>query len=117
MAGIDFPGALRQVVCMVLDIQQKESLKEELVACLAGDPEIRRIVIFGSFVTSASPEDMDVAVFQDSAEPYLPLAMKYRAQVDSVSRRIPLDIIPLRVGVTDDPCLKEGERGETVYER
>lgn len=102
---------------MVLDIQQKESLKKELISCLAGDQEIRRIVVFGSFVDSSSPEDMDVAIFQDSSESYLSLAVKYRTQTRSLSRRIPLDIVPLRVGKTDDPFLKEVERGETVYER
>ncbi|HNX52817.1 MAG TPA: hypothetical protein PLD51_02665 [Pontiellaceae bacterium] len=102
---------------MVFDLKQKESLKKDLVSCLSGDQEIQRIVIFGSFVGSSSPEDMDVAVFQNSAEPYLSLAVKYRRQTRSISRRIPLDIIPLRAGVTDDPFLKEVERGETVYER
>lgn len=101
---------------MVLDLKQKEMLKNELVSCLSGDREIRRIVIFGSFLESASPEDMDVAIFQDSSEPYLSLAVKYRRQARPVARRIPLDIIPLRDGVKDDPFLREIERGETVYE-
>jgi uncharacterized protein len=91
---------------MVLDIQQKESLKKEPVSCLAGDQELQRIVVFGSFVGSSSPEDMDVAVFQDSAEPYLSLAVKYRTQTRSVSRRIPLDIVPLRC----QQCLKIAEK-------
>ena len=30
---------------------------------------------------------------------------------------IPLDIIPLRTGVTNDPFLRKIERGETVYDR
>lgn len=102
---------------MVLDVQQKAALKKDLVSCLSGDREIKRIVVFGSFVDSFSPGDMDVAVFQDSSESYLSLAVKYRTQTRSVSRRIPLDIIPLRAGVLDDPFLKEVERGETVYER
>jgi predicted nucleotidyltransferase len=102
---------------MVLDVQQKEYLKKELVSCLAEDQEIRRIVVFGSFVHSPSPEDMDVAIFQNSSESYLSLAVKYRTQTRSVSRRIPLDIVPLREGISDDPFLKEVERGETVYER
>ena len=102
---------------MVFEFKQKEQLKKELVSCLAGDPEIRRIVVFGSFLTSSVPSDMDVAVFQNSKESYLPLAMKYRRQTRSVARRIPLDIIPLRHGVSDSPFLKEIESGETVYER
>jgi len=102
---------------MVLDVQQKESLKKELVSCLSEDREVQRIVIFGSFLNSSSPEDLDVAVFQNSSESYLSLAVKYRMQTRSVSRRIPLDIVPLREGNFDDPFLKEVERGETVYER
>lgn len=114
---IDFSTVFRHPPNMVLNLKQKDLLKKELVSCLSGDQEIRRIVIFGSFVDSASPEDMDVAVFQDSDDSYLALAMKYRTQARSVSRRIPLDIIPLRAGVTADPFLKEIERGETIYER
>jgi len=87
---------------MVFDLKQKETLKRDLVSCLAEDREIRRIVIFGSFLTSTSPADMDVAVFQDSNESYVALAMKYRRQARPVSMRIPLDIIPLRNGITDD---------------
>jgi hypothetical protein len=49
---------------------QKDSLKRELVSCLEGEKEIRRIVIFGSFVKSSEPRDIDVAIFQDSSEKY-----------------------------------------------
>lgn len=102
---------------MVLNSTQKEILKRDLVACLAADKEIERIVVFGSFVTSDTPEDMDVAVFQSSETPYIPLAMKYRRQTRSVARRIPLDIIPLKMGASDNLFLKEVDSGETVYER
>jgi predicted nucleotidyltransferase len=102
---------------MVFDSTQKEMLKRDLVRCLADDEEIERIVVFGSFVTSQTPADMDVAVFQNSHDAYLPLAMKYRRQTRSVARRIPLDIIPLKSGITGGHFLKEIESGETVYER
>ena len=105
-------------VCnMVSTSKQKELLKKELVSCLAEDTEIRRIVVFGSFLTSPVPADMDVAVFQDSNEAYLPLAMKYRRQTRAVARRIPLDIIPLRCDVSGSSFLKEIEFGEVLYER
>lgn len=102
---------------MKLNTIQKEALKRELVSCLAGDEEIRRIVIFGSFNKSESPADMDVAVFQSSNEAYIPLAMRYRRQTRSVARHIPLDIIPLRSDVMQSSFLEEIETGETVYER
>lgn len=96
---------------------EKEALKRDLVSCLAGDKAVQRIVIFGSFNKSDNPADMDVAVFQSSTEPYIPLAMRYRRQTRSLARRIPLDIIPLKAGVQPSFLLKEIEAGETVYER
>jgi len=102
---------------MILSAQQKQSLKNSLVSSLCREEEIRRIVIFGSFVRSDCPEDMDVAVFQDSDAPYLDLAMKYRGRTRDVSRQIPLDIIPLRHESPDFPFMREIESGETVYER
>ncbi len=102
---------------MTLDTKRKAAVKRDLASCLAHDKEIQRIVVFGSFNESDSPADMDVAVFQTSNEPYIPLAMKYRRQTRSISRLIPLDILPLRSGVTDSPFLKEIEKGETIFER
>ncbi len=102
---------------MVIDINLKQKLKRDLVACLANDEEIQRIVVFGSFNDSPTPADMDVAVFQTSKTPYIPLALKYRRQARPISRQIPLDIIPLRADVSDSPFLAEINKGETIYER
>ena len=102
---------------MILNSMQKELMKKDLVSCLADDEKVRRIVVFGSFVTSDDPADMDVAVFQSGHDSYIPLAMKYRRKTRSVARRIPLDIIPIRAGALDGSFLKEIESGETVYER
>lgn len=97
--------------------ESKDRIKSELLSCLAGDAEIRRVVVFGSFLTSENPADVDVAIFQDSADSYLALAMKYRTQTRSISRRIPLDIIPLRIDASGSTFLSEIERGEIIYER
>jgi hypothetical protein len=102
---------------MVYDANLKQKLKRDLAACLADDKEIQRIVVFGSFNESAAPADMDVAVFQTSNDPYIPLALKYRRQARPVSRLIPLDIIPLRANASDCPFLAEINKGETIYER
>lgn len=101
---------------MVLNQRSKQEIKDELVACLASDQEIRRIVVFGSFVTSPAPNDVDIAVFQDSEEAYLPLAMKYRKQTRRIGRRIPLDIVPIRTSAPDSSFMREIEAGETIYE-
>lgn len=102
---------------MKLTQEQKEQLKRDVAECLKGNADIRRIVVFGSFLTSDDPHDMDVAVFQTSSEPYLPLALKYRRQVRPVTRRIPVDVIPVRPDPEPGSFLTEVEQGEVIYER
>jgi predicted nucleotidyltransferase len=97
--------------------QQKRLLKQQLVDSLKAEREVCRIVIFGSFVNSDDPHDMDVAVFQNSGEKYLPLAMKYRRKTRDIARTIPLDIFPLKTGVQDGFFMDEINRGEVIYER
>ncbi len=97
--------------------QQKQLLKQQLVSSLKTEREVCRIVIFGSFINSDDPHDLDVAVFQDSDEKYLPLAMKYRRKTRDVARMLPMDILPLKAGVQGETFLYEIERGEVIYER
>jgi predicted nucleotidyltransferase len=97
--------------------REKESLKQRLVSSLRSEGEVTRIVIFGSFINSDDPHDIDVAVFQDSDEKYLPLAMKYRRKTRDIARVIPMDIIPLKSGIKGETFLDEIERGEVIYER
>jgi len=94
----------------------KDALKRQAATCLASAPEVRRVVVFGSFLTSDTPRDMDIAVFQDSDEPYLPLALRYRRLARPLSRQIPLDIIPVRENASG-PLLQEINQGEVVFER
>ena len=96
---------------------QKDSLKRQLVSCLEGEKEIRRIVIFGSFLESSDPHDIDIAVFQDSNEKYLPLAMKYRKKTRAIAHIIPLDIIPLKAKAESETFMNGIAQGEIVYER
>lgn len=95
----------------------KKRLLEELAACLRQEAEVQKIVVFGSFLHHLQPHDMDVAIFQNSDQPYLPLAMKYRRLTRPIARQIPLDIIPLRVDGKPDGFLEEVYRGEVIYER
>ncbi|MFA5812374.1 MAG: nucleotidyltransferase domain-containing protein [bacterium] len=102
---------------MTLNQETKQKIKRQIVSTLSQEREVQRIVIFGSFLTSPAPHDLDVAVFQESSEGYLALALKYRRLVRDVARLIPLDIIPLKACVTDGAFLAEIEKGEVVYER
>ena len=97
--------------------QQKQVLRQRLVSLLKTEEKVCRIIIFGSFVTSDDPYDLDVAVFQDSNEKYLPLAMKYRRKTRDIARLIPMDILPLKAGVHREIIPDEIERGEVIYER
>jgi predicted nucleotidyltransferase len=101
----------------MLSAEEKHLLARRLVDALSSEGEVCRIVVFGSFLYSDDPHDVDVAVFQDSDEKYLPLALKYRRKTRELVRTIPLDIIPLKVGVKDGLFLDEIEQGEVVYER
>ncbi len=99
-----------------MDTETKDSIKQALAQCLGQAPEIRKIVVFGSFLRSESPNDLDVAIFQDSSESYLPLALKYRRMARMVSRQIPMDIIPLRPDASG-LMMDEIAQGEVIYER
>ena len=102
---------------MILTEKQKDELKKELVLCLKSDEEIRKIVVFGSFISSRDPLDLDVAVFQESDEAYLPLAMKYRRKTRAIAKKIPLDIFPVKSNAKNHTFLSEIEQGEVLYER
>ena len=97
--------------------QQKHSLKQQLINLLKTEKEVCRIIIFGSFLSSDEPHDIDVAVFQDSDEKYLPLALKYRRKTRAIAHKIPLDILPLKAGAYGEVFMDEIEQGEVIYER
>jgi len=96
---------------------EKRNLKLELAGCLKTEKEVRRIVIFGSFLNSPDPHDIDIAVFQDSDDQYLTLAMKYRKRTRDIARIIPLDIIPIRNDASSGFLMDEIQQGEVIYER
>lgn len=101
---------------MTITTRQKELIKHQIINALSKEKEIQKIVLFGSFVNSDNPNDVDIAVFQNSNEKYLPLALKYRKLIRPVSKIIPVDIFPLKNNAKGF-FLDEIETGETIYER
>lgn len=101
---------------MTLTIEQKEQIKSQLLETLSTQKEVQKIIIFGSFLSSPEPHDIDVAVFQDSTEKYIPLAMKYRNLVRELYQYIPVDVIPIKINASGN-FLNEIQAGETIYER
>jgi predicted nucleotidyltransferase len=97
--------------------RDKKYLKKQVVELLKDEPEVKRIVIFGSFLASANPHDIDIAVFQNSDRAYLPLALKYRKKMRPLSRKIALDIVPIRENAEQSQFLLEVNSGEKIYER
>jgi predicted nucleotidyltransferase len=96
----------------------KEKLKSELVAALAGDQQVEKIIIFGSFAKSANPHDMDVAVFCDSQDDYLTLALALRKKLRTLARTISIDLLPITMPY--DPAsvfMQEINEGDVVYEK
>jgi predicted nucleotidyltransferase len=102
---------------MMLNNIQKEDIKREVADRLGREKEVRKIILFGSFLSRSDPHDMDVAVFQDSREDYLSLALKYRRLIRSVTERIPVDVIPIKSDAERGMFLDEIESGEVIYER
>ena len=43
--------------------------------------------------------------------------MRYRKDVRHIAQKIPLDVIPLKIGAKNDLFLKEINKGEVIYER
>ncbi|HPG40907.1 MAG TPA: nucleotidyltransferase domain-containing protein [bacterium] len=101
---------------MMLTSSQKEDIKLTIKRLLENEQEINKIMIFGSFLYSAEPNDIDVAVFQNSDEKYLPLALKYRKLVRKLAGIIPVDIFPVRPGA-QGLLMDEITTGEVLYEK
>lgn len=74
---------------------KKSQIKNKIVELLKNQIEIEKIVIFGSFNSAKSPNDIDIAIVQNSSENYLSLALKYRKLLRNISKEIPIDIFPI----------------------
>lgn len=95
----------------------KEKIKDEVLKKLAFDESIEKIIVFGSFVKSDEPKDIDLAIFSNSDRDYLSLALEYRKKLRSVSKEIPVDIIPIKIPYEEISFMNEINSGETIYEK
>ena len=102
---------------MILSNPEKENIKKRIVEKLQYHTEIDRIVIFGSFLKDKNPNDIDLAIFQNSKDDYLYLALKYRKAVREISKLIPIDVIPVLTDKSNDFVMNEIKNGEVIFER
>ena len=102
---------------MVLSESEKDELKTNIANSLLSSSEIEKIIIFGSFLDSKSPNDIDIAIFQNSSDNYLTLALRYRKLIRDISKKIPVDVIPIKSGAVNNFLIDEIEKGEVIYAR
>jgi len=95
----------------------KLEIKNRIVESLKEQSEIEKIIVFGSFNKSEKPNDIDIAVIQNSSENYLTLAMKYRKLVRNISREIAVDIFPVIEKNSNYFFYNEISTGEVIYAR
>ena len=102
---------------MSLTSKEKEKIKSEIINTLSGINDIEKIVLFGSFVKSDKPNDIDIGIYSRSEDNYLTLALTYRKLLRGISKIIPLDIIPLKNNKGVSFFDNELYSGEVIYER
>jgi predicted nucleotidyltransferase len=101
---------------MILTDNKKQTIINTIKAKLSQFQEINKIVLFGSFVNSDNPNDVDIAIIQNSNENFLTLSLKYRKILRELSKQIPLDIVPIKQDAKG-VFLDEINKGQIVYER
>ena len=101
---------------MPLSEDKKYNFIEIIKSQLSQFSEISKIVLFGSFVKSSEPNDIDIAIVQNSNDNYLKLSLKYRKVLRDLSKQIPLDIVPIKQGA-NGIFLNEINKGLVIYER
>ncbi len=77
----------------------KQNIRRQLRTAFIDDGTIEKIVVFGSFITSESPNDLDLAVFCNSSDDYLTLSLALRKKLRDISSIIPIDLVPIAM-----PC-------------
>ena len=101
---------------MVLTKKEKSNFINIIKKELSIFREINKIILFGSFLKSNNPNDIDIAIIQDSKENYLTLSLRYRKVLRDLSKKIPIDIIPIKNN-NNGVFLDEINKGNIVYER
>ncbi|QOP42506.1 nucleotidyltransferase domain-containing protein [Sulfurimonas sediminis] len=101
---------------MYLTKNKKTTFINAITTKLSQFSEIDSVVLFGSFLSSQNPNDIDIAVIQDSNENFLTLSLKYRKVLREISKIIPIDIIPIKEDAKG-LFLDEIYKGKIVYEK
>lgn len=101
---------------MVLSDSKKQNFIKIIKEKLSQYKEINKIILFGSFIKSNNPNDIDIAIIQNSNENFLTLSLKYRKILRELSKQIPLDIVPVKQNAKG-VFLDDINKGQVIYER
>ena len=103
---------------MFLKKEEKEELKQQIRTFCTRNSAIEKVIIFGSFIHSLTPHDIDLAIISNSSADYLTQAMEYRRLLRPISQIIPIDIIPIKKeAFNNEGFISEIRRGELIYEK
>ncbi len=95
----------------------KSTITQFLVDAMKDDLEIREIIVFGSFLRSDNPGDIDVAVRGTFHQGYLETAIRLRKKVRHIAKILPVDIVPIREDAPHNSFMQEIRKGKVIYER
>jgi predicted nucleotidyltransferase len=95
----------------------KAEVKNKIIESFKEQKEVEKIIVFGSFNKTDSPNDIDIAVIQSSNENYLTLALRYRKLIRNISREIAVDVFPISIKNDNSFFTNEVSSGEVIYAR
>ena len=95
----------------------KAEVKNKIIESFKEQKEVEKIIVFGSFNKTDSPNDIDIAIVQNSNENYLTLALRYRKLIRNISREIAVDIFPISKKNDNSFFTNEVSSGEVIYAR
>jgi uncharacterized protein len=94
----------------------KYQIKQAIVEAIKGDAAIHKIIIFGSFLKSDTPNDIDVAVVGEFKQGYLDAAIQLRQHVRQIAKILPVDIVPIQENAPPNSFVQDIFDGEVIYE-
>ena len=100
-----------------MNADEKDEIQSEIIRSLSAYPSLQKIIVFGSFLSALSPNDIDLAVVDNSGKDYMTLAMDYRKLLVNLAGRIPVDLVPLKSLNSEGYMMREIKKGQVVYER
>ena len=95
----------------------QHTITQYLVEAMKDDPEIRQIIVFGSFFCSENPGDVDVAVRGTFHRGYLETALRLKKKVRHIAKILPVDIVPIQEDAPHNAFMQEIRKGTVIYER